>query len=73
MRGVSPERDLWSLSVFACLWLWGMAFFLGGLVAAVAVAVGVTLCQYHLENYKITEIDKIHKIHAPKSQARVFY
>ena len=24
-EGVSPERDIWSLCVFACRWLWGMA------------------------------------------------
>ena len=24
-EGVSPERDIWSLSVVACRWLWGMA------------------------------------------------
>ena len=24
-EGVSSERDIWSLCVFACWWLWGMA------------------------------------------------
>ena len=35
-EGVSPERDIWSLHVFAWWWLWGM-----GCRLAVGVVVGV--------------------------------
>ena len=42
------------------------------LAAAVAVVVGVILYRYHFGDLKSTKNDKIHKIHAPKIQGRVF-
>ncbi len=37
-----------------------------------AAVVGVILYRYHFGDLKSTQIDKIHKIHAPKFQGRVF-
>ena len=61
---MSPERDIWSLCVFACWWLWGVAVVgSSSLPASASFCAGTTW-----GTKKSTKIDKIHKIHAPKFQ-----
>ncbi len=66
-EGVSPERDIWSLCVFACRWLWGMALVGSSPPPSASFCAGTTW-----ETQKSTNIDKTHKIHAPKFQGVFF-
>ena len=67
--GVSPERDIWSLCVVACWWLWGVAV-VGSPSPSASFYAGTTWGPKNQQKFK--KIEKIHKRHAPKIQGRVF-
>ena len=66
-EGLFPERDILSLCVFACRWLWGMALVGSSPPSSASFCTGTTW-----GTPKSTNIDNIHKMHAPKSQGVFF-
>jgi len=75
-EGVSPERDVWSLCVFACWWLWGVVFVGSSSLPPPSPSPSASFCAgtNHLgeQVLKSLENDNIHKIHGPKFQGPAF-